>query len=1744
MKNKALISCFLLSFQIVGISKACFIIGDLSGDCQVDIGDLVLMASQWMAPSSCESEAGLVLHWKLNGVSGPTAADSSGAGNNGTVVGASWNPSGGILGGALQFDGTDDYVWSSYQGITGSNPRTCAAWIKTDRPSGEIMTWGDRDIDAARWVVWLDQTGVLRVDVGGGYIFGTTVLTDDLWHHIAVTSGGSTTDNIALYVDGRIETISGIVSRSINTKARATAKLGVFQLLYLKGYYFGGLIDDARIYDRVLSLREIWNLAKTATTDYACADMNMDKIVNLSDIARLAQNWFQDAPRIIVNEFLADNKSKSPLKPGNILDGNGESSDWIEIHNNSGMIIDIGGWYLTDDSSLKTKWQFPAGRPQLVLQPGAYLIVFASGKTQALNPANYPYVDPAGYLHTNFSLSSNGEYLGLFAADGATPIHEYNHIDLGGGRYGYPAQDTDISYGYYYDEERYFSVPTPGADNIKSPFEEVAAKPDVNFKGGCYVNAVDVTMNCGTPGAFIRYTTNGTVPSLVNGFEYTGPIHLSSLTTILAKAFKPGLQPSETRIETYIFVDPAVAPFNSNLPIVVVDTLGAEIPIDKINRPYVDCRVVIVDTDDATGRASVTGPEHFEGWGQIRRRGESTYGQGHYALEIQDEYRQDKAVSLLGMPAESDWVLSWDTIDYTMMKKGLAYKWFTDMGHYAPRQRYVEVYLNTDGGKISSSDYQGLYMLREKIKRDENRVDIARLDASHNLEPKVSGGYIIKCDKVNDGDTLLADGPLGLVDPDYLEAATYGISYTGGGKPIIDEPGPLEITQLQINWVADYINEFHSVLWQNTSSIYYPGPGAKYTDYIDVTSWVDHGLLEQVCADSDAFWGSYHTHKERDGKHYSGPPWDYDRGFHNNSGSYDQPYNAWKTNSAIFGKWHQKLQENLEYKMLLADRWFQHREDVLNTAKTMAYIDQTAALISEARSRPKKTYPKPFTEEVGLFKDWITNRLNYLDGEIASRFAKKPPIFSLVGGYVNPGTPLDISLPSGASGDIYYTSNDEDPRLAGGGVNPNASIFGSTGRIVLESENFEAGMGNWLNVSSGDTHDWTRDSGGTPSSSTGPASGALGSTWYMYLEASDASVASNNVILEGPSIDGTGRELTFYYHMYGSNIGTLYVDVYSGGSWTNGIWSKTGQQHTSGTVAYTQATVNLSAYTGTIKVRFRAVAAGGSKGDMAIDDIEITKDAGGGVLTLNNSTCVKARIKDGSNWSAMNTEVYAVGPVLENLRISELMYHPSDPTPTEITAAGDPNLTDEDFEFIELKNIGGTAINLNLVHFTDGIDFTFGDYTLAADGYAVLVKNQAAFAARYSTSGINIIPGSYLGALDNGGEEIVLRDAIGAEIHDFDYKDSWYELTDGPGFSLTMVNPASTDPDDWDRKSGWRASLAEGGTPGSSDTTLAADSIVINELLAHSHGTASDWIELYNKTGQNINIGGWFLSDDNADLNVMRKYEIPANTVINAHSYLVFTEATSFGKSSLPEGKGFGLSEGGETLYLYSGESGQVTGYYQTEENFDASETGVTFGRYEKAELSGGYDFVRQSSPSQGTVNNGPLIPAIVITEIYYNPPSGGAYEFVELYNRSGSAVMLMSEARTETSPGVFIAESIPWRLEGTGFKFPVGTTIPAYTRILVAKTPALYSSAPCVVYGPYDGALDNGGEQIEIQIPGDMEYGQPRYWIPIEKVDYDDTAPWPTSADGGGHSLYRINVNTYGRDYSNWNAAAPSPGQ
>ncbi len=180
-----------------------------------------------------------------------------------------------------------------------------------------------------------------------------------------------------------------------------------------------------------------WQWLNPACLDFDCtADLDGVDGVNMADFALLAKNWQLSESHIIISEFMARNASQVPLEEGDLLDGNGDSSDWIEIYNPTDTAVNLDGWYLTDSDANLTKWQFPDG---LEIVAGEFLVVFASGKTYAENPLNYPYLDSLGYYHTNFNLEQNGDYLALVAADGITIAHQYVPE--------YPTQLTDISYG-------------------------------------------------------------------------------------------------------------------------------------------------------------------------------------------------------------------------------------------------------------------------------------------------------------------------------------------------------------------------------------------------------------------------------------------------------------------------------------------------------------------------------------------------------------------------------------------------------------------------------------------------------------------------------------------------------------------------------------------------------------------------------------------------------------------------------------------------------------------------------------------------------------------------------------------------------------------------------------------------------------------------------------------------------------------------------------------------------------------------------------------------------------------------------------------------------------------------------------------------------------------------------------------------------------------------------------------------
>ena len=205
----------------------------------------------------------------------------------------------------------------------------------------------------------------------------------------------------------------------------------------------------------------------------------------------------------------------------------------------------------------------------------------------------------------------------------------------------------------------------------------------------------------------------------------------------------------------------------------------------------------------------------------------------------------------------------------------------------------------------------------------------------------------------------------------------------------------------------------------------------------------------------------------------------------------------------------------------------------------------------------------------------------------------------------------------------------------------------------------------------------------------------------------------------------------------------------------------------------------------------------------------------GGSVTINTSAIVTARAKNGTVWGAPRTGAYVTGtlPAAATLVVSEIHYHPSNPTAAELTS--DPLLNDDDFEFIELRNVGASALDLTGAHFTEGVQFTFPAGTvLAAGAHLVVVEHLAAFTLRYGAGAT--IAGQYTGNFDNDADTVVLVSASGAELIRLRYDDDWTSAADGAGYSLTLRNPAAPPADD-SAPAAWGLSAAAGGSPGSAN---------------------------------------------------------------------------------------------------------------------------------------------------------------------------------------------------------------------------------------------------------------------------------------------------------------------------------------
>ncbi len=512
-------------------------------------------------------------------------------------------------------------------------------------------------------------------------------------------------------------------------------------------------------------------------------------------------------------------------------------------------------------------------------------------------------------------------------------------------------------------------------------------------------------------------------------------------------------------------------------------------------------------------------------------------------------------------------------------------------------------------------------------------------------------------------------------------------------------------------------------------------------------------------------------------------------------------------------------------------------------------------------------------------------------------------------------------------------------------------------------------------------------------------------------------------------------------------------------------------------------------------------------------------------IVINGQTEVKARVRAGTNWSALVTAVFRPPQDLSDLIGSEIMYHPGAPL----------GLDPDAFEFIELKNAGRRTLELGGLRFSSGISFTFTNGATVGPGeFVTLARDPSAFTARYP--GVRL-QGVYSGKLANAGDTLRLENALGTLLWTVSYADRapWPLAADGHGFSLVPAL-ASTPQADPNRAATWRASTFPGGSPGADDPpspATARPKVVINEVRSASRFPELDAVELFNSETVTVDVSGWFLTDDPW---VPAKYRIPPGTIIPAGGFILFDESQFNPQPG--SATSFSLRAEGDEIYLLSADSaGQLTGYSHGFQ-FGATESGTTLGRVVHRE--GDDELALQLRPTLGTPNAGPRIGPVVINEIHYHPAADDD-EFIELRNISSTAVSLSDGPGPDRS----------WRVNGLGFPFPEGLVLaPGGLLLIVATDPEgfrlTHSVPPGIpILGPYPGALQDDGERLELQRPGPPDLsGGPTVYLDVDVVRYGDRAPWPPTADGAGASLQRKSPTNHANDPAQWEAAAPSPGR
>ena len=1144
--------------------------------------------------------------------------------------------------------------------------------------------------------------------------------------------------------------------------------------------------------------------------------------------------------QVVINEILAANRD-------GLKDEESEAGDWIELRNTGDATVDLAGWSLSDDAAKPGKWMFPS----VTIRPSGSLVVHATGKNRhALGQT----------LHTNFKLGVEGEYLGLFSPE--LPRRVADEIAP-----AYPEQRSNISYGRLDNGGwAWFESPTPGRANRGSTVSGMLAPPKFSAQRGIYDAQFRVHITTDEPDAVIRYTTDYSEPTAVNGKKYVSPVAVRRTTVVRAAVFKSGMLPS--RVETHTFAY-NLGKSVTSLPLMSLVTeqsnLRGNTGIMETNprnttkrgiaweRP-VSMELIYPDTGEtlqANAGLRVQGGDYIRG--RYNPNSGPPAGKYSFRLYFRGDYGPGRLRHAIfpGLQVQdfNHIVLRAGMNDHSnpFIIDELVRRLSADMGQVAARGTFMNLYLNGSN--------KGYYNPTERI------------------------------------------------DSDFLN------SWNGSDSEwdIIAQFGELREGNM-VKW-----NQLKSALQKNLTI---PQNYSAVERLLDIDNFIDYIMLNVYANTGDWPHNNWRAARERvPGEKWRFLVWDAEWSFGNNGRSVtgNNLSSGPLAGGADIAVFYRSLQKNPEFRMRFADRVQIHYfnggaltdENVLRRFREMK--EEMSGVLKNLSSHVETT--------------WVPRRRAIVMSQMAGQkiqFSDNTPQFSQNGGAVPTGYQLTLSAPEG---EVYYTLDGADPRRPG--------AMEETGKTVLQGNAEKWAMvpsadngGNDLGKTwhggkePFDHDDWDSGNDGVGYDQNADYDAHIGIDVDTEMNDINQSVfvripfnvsvsdkkKSNFMMLWMKYDDG------FVAYLNGTRIANANAALTP--AWNAG--ANGGHDDAS---AVTWVSFDVGKHINRLKSGNNILAIHGLNSGLGSSDMLINAElslgqrsgaevADGVVLyaepiKLTRDTTIRARSMFNGQWSALVEHSFQAGRAGSPLRFTEVMYNP--PGGSE-------------YEFVELHNSGTFDVPLGWHRF-DGIDFTFpGDALIGPGEFLVLASDNDpdAFKVRYPGLTVN---GWYRGSLSNSGERLALLDARWRRVVEVDFSDAnaWPSLADGGGHSLELIDLLG----DPGAASNWRDSSVKAGSPGKASADTAVSPVRINEVHVQSLlSPQPDFVEVKNLGEAVVDLSGWTLRDGDDNT-----FTFPDGTALDQAGLLGIWCGAVDGDGLRAS---FGLDQAGDSVALFDADGQRV----------------------------------------------------------------------------------------------------------------------------------------------------------------------------------------------------------------------------